>query len=260
MSSEDVFADAKSEGAPLEINAALDRYSAKEDKTASESQPEKKETDKPSQKGENTPVEQTPFHKHPRWIQTQRELKELREETARLKAERTQSQPVTVPDWWKKQYGDTTESKQRYASVVQKDGELDWIKSQILESIKSEQQAETSQTQAGEEYVNTQIQEMADEGLKFDKNVLLKFMVDFQKDYGAGGLLDAEGNYDFRKSLTLMNRMQPEVKEPDVRKQLASVGRGKANSAQSSGIPVVSRNALRRGTWRDADSGQFTRK
>jgi hypothetical protein len=258
MNPDEVFADAKSEGAPLEINATFDRLDAKGDKS-SESQTGMK-TDKPSQGGGNTPEAKTePFHKHPRWIQTQKELKETREKIAKLESERTQNQPAALPDWWKKQYGDTPESKQRYEAVVQKDGELDWIKSQVLESIKSEQQAQSSQKKTGEEYVNTQIQEMTDEGLKFERNALLKFMVDFQKEYGAGGLLDDEGNYDFRKSLTLMNRMQPQESKEDstVRKQLASVGRGKANSARSSNIPVVSRNALRRGNWRDAETGQF---
>ena len=255
MSSEEVFADAKSEGAPLEINAAFERFGAKDDKTASDSQTGKKETDKPSQGGDKTPdAKVEPFHKHPRWIQTQKELKETREKLAKIESERTSTQPVEAPAWWKAQYGDTPESLARYASVVQKDGELDWIKNQVLESIKSQQQSEQQIVQQGKEYVNTQLAEMSDEGLKFEKNKLLKFMVDFQKEYGAGGLLDAEGNYDFRKSLTLMNRMQPEVQEPNVRKQVASIGRGKANSAQSSKVPIVSRNALRRGNWRDAQS------
>jgi len=117
--------------------------------------------------------------------------------------------------------------------------------------------SEQQTIQQGEEYVNTQISEMTDEGLKFDRNTLLKFMVDFQKDYGAGALLDSEGNYDFRKSLTLMEKMQP--KEPDpsvaVKKQLASQGsRGKAATQRAPGVPVLSRNALRRGNWRDAEN------
>lgn len=257
MELEDVFADAKSEGAPLEINASIDRFVAKEKKTSPESQPEKNETDKPSQKGDNTSGEKTPFHKHPRWIQTQRELKELREETARLKSQGT-NQPA-APDWWKKQYGDTPESNARYQAVIQKDGELDWIKQQIKEDLKAETQAEQTTIRDGQEYVDTQLQDMSDEGLKFEKNKLLKFMVDYQNEFDGKALLDDEGNYDFRKSLRLMNRMQPETEAPNVAKQLASAGgRGKANSARSTGVPIVSRNALRRGNWRDADTGQFT--
>jgi|SRR5579863_4824703 len=255
---DNVFAEARSEGAPLEINAALDRFSARDDKTSSESQTGTKETDKPSQRGDNTPAEKTPFHKHPRWIQTQRELKELREETARLKS-LGGNQPAEAPGWWKKQYGDTPESNARYQAVIQKDGELDWIKQQIKEDLRAETQAEQRTIQDGQEYVDTQLQEMTDEGIKFERNKLLKFMVDYQNEFGGKALLDDEGNYDFRKSLRLMNRMQPEEETPNVAKQVAAAGgRGKGNTARSTGIPIVNRNVLRRGNWRDADTGQFT--
>lgn len=262
MSDENVFADVPSEGATLDIDKAFERLSTKEDNTSSESQTGKKETVQPSQGGENTPdAKPEPFHKHPRWQATQKELKEMREEVARLKAEGSKNQPVTLPDWWKKQYGETDESKQRYAAVVQKDGELDWIKNQVKDELQREAQAETQSVKQGEEYVDTQIQEMTDEGMKFEKNVLLKFMVDFQEEFGAGALLDKEGNYDFRKSLTLMEKMQPAVADTsvDTKKQLASVGsRGKGSAQQSKGVPVLTRNVLRRGNWRDADTGQFT--
>jgi hypothetical protein len=255
---DDIFADVPSEGATLDIDKAFERLEAKGDKS-SESQTGIK-TDKPSQGGANTPeVKTEPFHKHPRWIQTQRELKETRDEIARLKAERTQNQPASVPDWWKKQYGDTPESLQRYQSVTQKDGELDWIKQQVLGELENRTKAEQATIQQGEEYVNTQISELQAEGQKFEKNALLKFMVDFQNEYGAGALLDAEGNYDFRKSLTLMQKLNPEPATPNVNKALASIGKGRAGSGQSqSKVPIISRNALRKGNWRDADTGQFT--
>ena len=243
----EIFADVPSEGAGLEIDQALDRLSTKEDKTASESQPEKKEVAK---------EEVIPFHKHPRWQKTQAELKETREKLAKLEQERTQNQPTELPGWWKKQYGETEESKARYQAVTQKDGELEWIKSQILSELDNRVQTEQTQIKQGEEYVNTQLEEMSSEGLKFDRNGLLKFMVDFQAQFGAGALLDSEGNYDFRKSLTLMERMQPKDVDNSttIKKQLASQGsRGKAAPTNSKGVPVISRNALRRGNWRDVE-------
>lgn len=250
---EDFSAEVKSEGAALDIDKAFDRLDAKGE-TPSESQTEKDTTDKPSQGGDNTPEEKTPFHKHPRWIQTQNELKELREETARLKKDRESSSPVALPEWWKKQYGDTDESKERYSLVTQKDGELDWIKQSILGEIDQRAQTETNTAKEGEVYVDTQLAEMADEGMKFEKNVLLKFMVDFQEEFGAGSLLDTEGNYDFRKALALQEKMQPrEVEDNSTRKQLAGLaGRAKVSAGTTSKIPVVSRRALRNGNWRDA--------
>lgn len=260
---ENVFADVPSEGSTLDIDKAFERLETKGDATSSESQPELKETVKPSQEGENTPdVKPEPFHKHPRWQATQKELKEMREEVARLKAEGAQNKPTELPAWWKAQYGETEESKARYQAVVQKDGELDWLKGQIKEELQKETQAETQSIKQGEEYVDTQIQEMTDEGLKFERNVLLKFMVDFQEEFGAGALLDKEGNYDFRKSLALMERVAPKVEDTstDTKKQLATLGsRGKAPQRQTN-VPVLTRASLRgKGGWRDADTGQFVK-
>lgn len=251
----EVFADVPSEGATLDIDKAFERLEAKGETSSPESQPEKKETEKPSQGGKNTQAQENiPFHKHPRWQKMQTEFQKTKEELERIKAEKGENKPITVPDWWKKQYGDTPESKTRYEAVVQKDGELDWIKQQIKEDLKAETQAEQQTVKAGEEYVNTQLQELTDEGLKFEKNALLKFMVDFQNEFGPGALLDSAGNYDFRKSLTLKEKMQPDVETPNIKKQVASMGgRGRAAAPQSSSIPVLSRNALRRGNWRDAD-------
>ena len=118
-------AEVKSEGAALDIDKAFERVDTKGE-TPSESHTEKDTTDEPSQGGENTPEEKTPaFHRHPRWIKAQNELKELREETARLKRERESGAPIVLPEWWKKQYGDTDESKERYQLVTQKDS---WIR------------------------------------------------------------------------------------------------------------------------------------
>lgn len=256
---EELFADVKGEGNTLDIDKAFDRLETKETVTPSESQSENKEAQQASQPADNTVAEKPePFHKHPRWIKVQSELAETRDKLAKLETERAQGQPISLPDWWKGQYGDTQESKERYEAVLK--GELPWLKDQILQEIRSEQQAEQQQTKAGEEYVETQLAEMTDEGLAFERNKLLKFMVDFQGEYGSGSLLDSDGNYDFRKSLKLMNQLQPaDVQDKTMQKQVAAqAGRAKATSTSSTGIPVVSRKGLRRGNWRDADTGQFT--
>lgn len=251
------LANVPSEGAKLEIDQALDRLSAKEN--SSGSQPKTPNMDKPSQEGLSTPdVKPEPFHKHPRWIQTQKELKETREKLAAFEASRNQTQPTELPAWWKQQYGETEDSKQRYQAVIQKDGELDWIKQNILNEIEQRSQNEQTSIKQGEDYVSTQIQEMQDEDLKFERNALLKFMVDFQAEFGSGALLDSEGNYDFRKSLTLMEKLHPEGTTPNIQKQIASLGsRGKVSAERQGTIPVVTRRSLSKGNWRDAESGKF---
>lgn len=253
------FADVKVEGQVLDIDKALGNVDTKVTQS-SESQPEKK-TESASRKAEDntSSEEKTPFHKHPRWIKTQQDLKEMRDKVAQFESTRTQNTPE-LPAWWKNQYGDTKESLERYQAVTQKDGELDWLKNQIFFEMEQRTQADTTQMQEANEYVDTQIAEMQDEGMKFDRNALLKFMVDFQNEFGAGSLLDQEGNYDFRKALSMKNRMQPdEVGDAGVKKQLASqASRSKASGGSASKIPVVTSRSLRKGGWRDADTGRFT--
>lgn len=256
-------ADIQSEGQALEIDKSFDRLVEKNkgDTTSSESQPEKKETVKsPTQEGEhkdNTSDEKIPFHKHPRWIKTQETLKsyeaKLAEYDKKMK-EFESSKQTELPEWWKKQYGDDANSQKSYQNYeVATKAERDRIKQEVQAGIREEMEKEQSDTQGGEEYVETQIAEMTDEGLKFDRNVLLKFMVDFQKEYGSGSLLDEDGNYDFRKSLALMNKMQPEQSDSSVetKKRIAAdTMRSKGKTLSGKDVPVISRRALR-GGWRD---------
>jgi len=266
-----IFDGVESEGNALDIDKSFERLeNNKGDKTSSESSPEKKETVKePSQKGEqkaadkpktdNTPAEQLPFHKHPRWIKTQETLKEYEKRVVdydKRIAELEKGKSETVlPDWWKTRYGDKPESVKSYENyAAATKAERERIKEEVIKDIENKSSNETKSQQEADEYVNTQLAEMKDEGLTFERNELLKFMVDFQKEYGPGSLLDAQGNYDFRKSLTLMQKMQP--KAPDASKEAqkkigADIMRSKVKASSNSSIPSISRKALR-GNWRDA--------
>lgn len=258
MEGEELFAEVKNEGDTLDIDKAFERLSTKEEKTAPESQPEKKETDEPASRGDNTLNEITPFHKHPRWIKTQETLKQYETRIAEFEKKLEEAQKGAaseLPKWWVDANGDDEESRARYQAITKKDGELDWLKQNILGELDQRTQAEKTQEVQATEYVDSQLAEMTDEGLKFDRNTLLKFMVDFQKEFGEGSLLDKDGNYDFRKALALQEKMEP--KEPDktteTKKQLAgNAGRSKVSSGSSSKIPVVSTRALRKGGWREA--------
>jgi hypothetical protein len=267
-----IFDGTPSEGDRLDIDKSFERLEqkSKEDKTPSESSPEKKEAVKePSQKGEqkeavkpktdNTPAEQLPFHKHPRWIKTQETIKEYEKRVSdydkRIAELEKGKDTLVLPDWWKTRYGDTPESKKSYENyAANTKAERDRLKEEIKSDIQNKSETETKNQQKADEYVNTSLAEMKDEGLAFERNELLKFMVDFQKEYGAGSLLDTEGNYDFRKSLALMQKMQP--KEPDATKDNqkkigADIMRTKVRTASDKNIPSISRKALR-GNWRDA--------
>jgi hypothetical protein len=263
MDPENVFADVPNEGNSLDIDKAFERLEDKDKGgSSSESQPEKK-TESPSRKGEEDSTsseDKTPFHKHPRWIKTQETLNEYKariEDFEKKFAEvESKNKTVELPQWWKDAYGDTDDAKKRYGEYeTATQAERDRLKQEVKDDLKKEVEQETTEGKQGEEYVDEQLAEMSDEGLKFDRNGLLKFMVDFQEEFGAGSLLDKEGNYDFRKALAMKNRMEPN--EPDesseTKKRLASqAGRSKVSPGNSSKIPIVSTRVLRKGGWREA--------
>ena len=251
----ELFAEVKSEGNALDIDKAFERLETKGE-APSESRTEKEGEATGGENKEEKNTQEAP-KESARWAQMRRDIAEAKKEAAAAKAEaaaiKNASKEVTLPAWWTKQYGDTPESKERYQLVTQKDGELDWIKQSILGELDQRSQQEQAQTQEGEQYVDSQLAEMSDEGLKFERNSLLKFMVDFQEEFGAGSLLDAEGNYDFRKSLKLMERFEADEADTsvDTKKQLASqANRSKSSTPNPSKVPVVTRKDLKKG-WRE---------
>lgn len=247
----DLFADVAGEGATLDIDKAFERLETKGEA------PSESRTEKEGDAAGGTNTQDAPKESKA-WAQMRREVKEAKETAAAAKAEaeslKSSSKPLELPKWYTDAYGDTEESKQHYLRITQKDGELDWIKSQVVTELDQRSQAEQKTATAGQEYVDTQFQEMGEEGLKFERNELLKFMVDFQNEFGPGALIDGEGNYDFRKSLSLMERLAPQEQKENVNKTLASqASRSKVTSPSSSKIPVLSTRTLRgKGGWRDA--------
>lgn len=261
---DEVFANVPSEGNSLDIDKAFERLEEKEQGgSPSESQPEKKEVspapqgdEKDSTVGEEKPL---PFHKHPRWIKTQESLaqyeKRLAEYEEKIANLEKSSKTIELPQWWKDSYGDTDESKKRFTEYeTATQAERDRIKQEVKEDLQREVQQEQTTSTQGEEYVETQLAEMTEEGLKFDRNSLLKFMVDFQEEFGEGSLLDKDGNYDFRKALAMKERMTPKEVDDSTSTKKALAGqasKSKASSQSSSKVPVVSRRTLNRG-WREA--------
>lgn len=262
--SENIFADAKPEGDVIEnaLNNIEDKSNA--EKTAPESQPETKQVEEPSAEGEkNTLPENIPFHKHPRWIAQKRKEKELEARLAEFEKKFADVEPLLkqpqqerLPDWWARRYGETEDSVKAYREYQENTNqERERIKEEVVNAIKAEQENEKVEEKTAKEVIDSQLEEMKDEGLDFETPELMKFIIDFQKEYGSGSLLDAEGNYDLRKSLTLMQKLQPKAEDNStkIKKQVASnLMKSKVSPASDTKIPVVNSNALRRGNWRDA--------
>lgn len=263
MEEKEIFADVINEGDPIKDTP---------EETGTESQPENKSIAKePSQEGEpkedNIPDEdKLPFHKHPRWIAQRRKLEEYEDELEDLRKFREEAEPVlkgmkepkeTMPDWWKSTYGETSESEQAYRIYTENTkAERERIKAEVLQEVEARESRESESYQKGEEDLKNQVAEMKEEGLKFDEQKLAKFMIDFEQEFGPGSLLDSTGNkYDLRKSLLLMQRMNPQPTDTSIekKKQIASDSmKTKVKPVRNDNIPIISRRALGpKGSWRD---------
>lgn len=262
MEEKEILADVQQEGQPI---------TDEPETTGAESLPENKQTVKePSQEGEpkedNIPAEdKLPFHKHPRWIAREQKIKDYESEISELRQFREEAEPllkglkdqnVELPDWWKTTYGDSEDSTKAYRIYLENNrAERDKIKEEVLQEIESRSSKEVQAEQQSEEALKSQVAEMKDEGEKFDEHKLAQFMLDYEKEFGPAGLLDESGQYDMRKSLRLMQRMNPPATDTSVekKKQIASdTMKGKVKATLNENIPIVSKRALSpKGSWRD---------
>lgn len=234
--------------------------------TAPDSSTEQKtETTTPPQEGEqktdNTPDEENlPFHKHPRWKQMYEENKGLKQTVEELMAFKQQVEPLAkamqpqqetpIPEWFKSTYGDNPLIWKQYQTYDKSAREE--IKKELLSEIKAEETQKTQETQKWNKWVEESLVGMEDEGLKFNRNELQKFMVDWQKDYGALPL-DKDGNIDFRKSLELMNKVNPPLDSAKVAEEKKRIA---AKTSSTGGNISAPKKILTLGNipkdWRDA--------
>jgi hypothetical protein len=160
----------------------------------------------PSQGGDtttNTPDvnENVPFHKHPRWIERQREFDSLKKELDELKPLKSDFEQIRsampkpapeMPDWWKESFGDDDASRAAFQKQVEHEQKLysDW-ENRVIEKLRSEQTQKAEQEKAEVEkwqgYIDAECAKLVEEGKVFDRNELLKVVDEFSKDQ--------EGNY-----------------------------------------------------------------
>ena len=236
----DVLADVKNEG-------EKDPFEALEKETPSESLPEKE----PEEKSEKeVPEKEEPFHKHPRWLERENELKELRErdkqtaqELADLKEFREKTEQrfssTDVPEWFKTLYGDNKEAYTLYQKHHEQ--EVQQIESGILarqQAYAQQQQAEQSKWNT---WVDNEIVRLKDEGKEFDKNSLIKIMLDYRPT-------DQNNNFDFNKGYEIYSMLNKKTEKVDAKKEIAD----KANSSSRGEKPkkdYMTNNDLRSKSW-----------
>lgn len=218
MSIEEILADVKKEGS--------DPFAALEKETPSDSPSEKEPKDgegedKPEE-GDNTPEDNVPFHKHPRWIERENELKELREreeatarELSELKELTSKKEPSDIPDWFKELYGDNEVAYRKYEEHERTRTEE--IKAKVIQEQEHAWQQSVAETQKWNQWVENELGKLESEGKQFDRNKFINVMLTYRPT-------DENNNFDFKAGFKIYEVLEAKEVDPvksQARKQLA---------------------------------------
>ena len=193
MSIEEILADVKQEGE--------DPFATLEKETPAESQTEKepetkKEEDKPEE-GENTPEEE-PFHKrwekHAENLKAELEAKHQQDfETYKRELDEKYKRPEPsdskIPDWFKELYGENETAWQKYEEH-EKAKEIE-IETRMLHRQEEAKRQTQQETERWNKWVDDEIGKLTAEGKQFDRNELIKTMLDYRPT-------DESNNFDFK--------------------------------------------------------------
>ena len=253
----DLFAEVPKEGGNIDLTEL-------EEETTPESQTETVEPkeDAPSQEGveaeeaeapkaEDTPEEiNIPFHKHPRWIQKQDEIQELRTQLEEFKAQSLQSPTATVkrgvPEHLQPVFGDNVEAYE----AMEKE-----MNARAISAMESRQKEVDLRAKAEEaknqEFVKWAETELSDIGQAIGKNLndpkstVRNQILDICDKYG---VVDSQGRPNFQKAHELHKQLYPNAvsrETLDEKKKIAAKTDGKT-SAQGSDISnVITSSKLR---------------
>ncbi len=229
---EELTKDIPTEGDPVNIP-----QETPEEKETPADSPTEKETDKtPAPQGEETAVEDKPkpFHLEPRFKALVQEKNDLREEVDKLKEQ--VSEPIKTSEGdsqaptaqWSRLYGDDKDTWENYQQLSSQEKQ-EW-KDEIKEEWRQEQTQQQEKADADVRQVDVELQNLKDEGKKFDQNELLKTAEDYP-------IMDSQGNRDWQKTYQMHELMQESKKDPvkDAnRKQVAA-----DTASTPAGEPVV---------------------
>lgn len=225
-------------------------------------------TEEPSQGGEatNTPdAENIPFHKHPRWIEKQREIDDLKRQLQtvstlpndikEIREQLTPKKEAEMPEWWKEAFGTDEASKKAFKKHLEEQekayaGLEDRVIARIQREAQERQQKEQETVRQWETFIDTEVQKLREKGYTFDRNELLKVVEDYSKD--------PEGNFTgqlipFEKAYEIL-QLKKTAPTPTVvaRKTAAAQSVAGTNSASTpSTLPTLTEVRQRGwGGWR----------
>lgn len=270
MSLEEIFADVSKEGDTDPFRDISDRIEgSKEKETPAESQPEKEpETVKPEE-GINTPDEENlPFHKHPRWIERENELKELREfkeqAAPRLSEieQHVKSQTIEksdIPEWFQELYGDNQKAWEKYAEHSKQEREQ--MKRELVADQQRQQEEAKQEEQKWEKWVSEGVKNVGEKHkvdlisnndkdangnpTNFLRNELIQTMLTYRPS-------DDNNNFDFEKGYQILVATKgiekPDPARSQARKQLADTTT-KSSKSEKNSKDYMTPSDLRGKSW-----------
>lgn len=227
---QDIFADVPNEGD--------DAFGGTEETdTSTDSQTEIKpdegdadaeggETGEEKTSKETTQEKEPPFHEHPRFkqlIEGRKQDKEkidqlqnqLNETLSKFQTIEQQNQPIEIPKWFSNVYGEDETAWKEY-DLYQK-SMRDEVKQEIEKDREGQILKQQDEAAKWQKWMNAKVQELEDEGLKFDRNELLKVVTEYRP-------FNAKDEIDFKKAYEILKNQ----KELEKYKSNAEKGKRKA--------------------------------
>lgn len=221
-----VLANVPHEGQVSEEDLAPNEEQEEKETPAESPTEDKPAEESPSPDGDSSQDDSNnlPFHKHPRWKEMYQSKKQLEDEVRQLRSQMEEKlarveQPNTeVPERWKRLLGENPDAWAMWRE------EQEALKRDIIEQVRSlgeaERQAQIAAQKESETYVERSLNELEDEGKTFDRNELVKFLVDFKQKYKTVPM-DEDGNIDFRAGYELFSQFKSEKQEAGKSKMTA---------------------------------------
>lgn len=218
---------------------------AEEKETApSDPSPEKAETATGQQgETEQTPEDlkngKEPLHRDERFRRVvgdknryRRELEEARAELQKYKSapqpqqsQQQSQQAQRRPSWFTDFFGEGPKADEAWDGFKQmSSADREQAKREALDEFRRESQSASEEAKRWEGWVGEQLDALEEEGEDFDRNALQKFLSE-------NPVVDAQGNLDFRKGLSLMRKLNPKADNTEDKRKAGSLATEKAKGA-----------------------------
>lgn len=198
-----------------------------------------KEEEKATASGQDTDDEkEVPFHKHPRFqeiIHSNSDLKEKLELANKAIEElktvkKVEDEPIA--GWFKELYGENEDAWKIYNTQSKRDREE--TKREILAELENKSKSQEQESVKWNNWVDNEVIKLAEDGHKFDRNKLMKIMVDYKPT-------DETGNLDFNKGIDLYEKL---YKEEPIDKDKSNIKKKIADTTTSAGKSIQDKPAF----------------